>query len=149
MTSVNDVSAPLNGPWSEHIAGLLGSALKRIRAEILEASEEQFPGLRVSHYRLLELIPPDGARITDLAEVAVMTKQGLGQHVDYLQRLGYVESDRLRADRRVRLVRRTTRGDEAAAYSRAAIERVESLWSDRLGPERYELLRNILRELGT
>ncbi|MFG1911783.1 MarR family transcriptional regulator [Kribbella sp. NPDC048928] len=148
MTSVNDVAAPLSGPWSEHIAGLLGAALKRIRAEILEASEEQFPGLRVSHYRLLEMIPPDGARITDLAEVAVMTKQGLGQHVDYLQRLGYVESDRLRTDRRVRLVRRTVRGDEAAAYSRKAIERVEALWSTRLGQERYQALRETLRELG-
>lgn len=148
MTSVNDLSSPLAGPWSEHIAGLLGAALKRIRAEILETSEERFPGLRVSHYRLLELIPPEGARITDLAEVAMMTKQGLGQHVDYLQRLGYVESDRLRTDRRVRLVRRTARGDEAAAYSRAAIERVEALWSDRLGPDRYETLRETLRELG-
>jgi DNA-binding MarR family transcriptional regulator len=148
MTSVNDVTAPVSEPWSEHIAGLLGAALKRIRAEILETSEEHFPGLRVSHYRLLEMIPSDGARITDLAEVAVMTKQGLGQHVDYLQRLGYVESDRLRTDRRVRLVRRTPKGDEAAAYSRAAIQRVEDAWSTRLGTERYELLRNTLRELG-
>jgi DNA-binding MarR family transcriptional regulator len=132
MTSVNDVSGQLAGPWSEHIAGLLGAALYRIRAEILATSEEQFPGLRVSHYRLLELIPPDGARITDLAEAAVMTKQGLGQHVDYLQRLGYVESGRLREDRRVRLVRRTAKGDEAAAFSRAAIARVEQRWSDQL-----------------
>jgi DNA-binding MarR family transcriptional regulator len=148
MTSVNDVATSLSGPWSDHIAGLLGAALKRIRAEILEASEEHFPGLRVSHYRLLEMIPPDGARITDLAEVAVMTKQGLGQHVDYLQRLGYVESDRLRTDRRVRLVRRTPKGDEAAAYSRTAIERVEALWADRLGQDRYQALRETLRELG-
>ena len=102
----------------------------------------------MSHYRLLEMIPPDGARITDLAEVAVMTKQGLGQHVDYLQRLGYVESDRLRTDRRVRLVRRTPKGDEAAAYSRTAIERVEALWADRLGQDRYQALRESLRELG-
>jgi DNA-binding MarR family transcriptional regulator len=149
MTSVNDVSSRLPGPWSEHVAGLLGGALRRLREEILADSEEQFPGLRVSHYRLLEMIPPGGARITDLAEVALMTKQGLGQHVDYLQRLGYVESDRLRADRRVRLVRRTPKGDEAAAYSQAAIERVEEIWSARLGPERYEALRETLRELSS
>jgi DNA-binding MarR family transcriptional regulator len=149
MTSVNDVSGRFEGPWPEHIAGILGAALRRIREEILATSEEHFPGLRVSHYRLLELIPPDGARITDLAEVALMTKQGLGQHVDYLQRLGYVESDRLRADRRVRLVRRTAKGDGAVAYSRAAIENVEKLWAERLGPERYDVLRETLRELGS
>ena len=147
MTSVNDLSGRPSGPWPEHIAGLLGGALRRLREEILAVSDD-FPGLRVSHYRLLELIPPDGARITDLAEVALMTKQALGQHVDYLQRLGYTESDRLRADRRVRLVRRTARGEEAVAFSRAAIERVEALWADQLGPERYEEFREILRVIG-
>ena len=147
MTSVNDLSGRPAGPWPEHIAGLLGGALRRLREEILAVSDD-FPGLRVSHYRLLELIPPDGARITDLAEVALMTKQALGQHVDYLQRLGYTESDRLRGDRRVRLVRRTARGEEAVAFSRAAIERVEALWAEQLGPERYEEFRETLRVLG-
>ena len=147
MTSVNDLSGRPPGPWPEHIAGLLGRALRRLREEILAVSDD-FPGLRVSHYRLLELIPPDGARITDLAEVALMTKQALGQHVDYLQGLGYTESDRLRADRRVRLVRRTARGEEAVAFSRAAIERVEALWADQLGLERYEEFREILRVIG-
>ena len=147
MTSVNDLSGRPSGPWPEHIAGLLGGALRRLREEILAVSDD-FPGLRVSHYRLLELIPPDGARITDLAEVALMTKQALGQHVDYLQGLGYTESDRLRADRRVRLVRRTARGEEAVAFSRAAIERVEARWADQLGLERYEEFREILRVIG-
>ena len=148
MTSVNDLSGTPTGPWPEHIAGLLGQALRRLREEILDGSDQDFPGLRVSHYRLLELIPPEGARITDLAEVATMTKQGLGQHVDYLQKLGYTESDRLRGDRRVRLVRRTERGEDAVAYSRAAIERVEALWAEQLGPERFEELREILRVIG-
>ncbi|WP_410785176.1 MarR family winged helix-turn-helix transcriptional regulator [Kribbella sp. C-35] len=144
MTSVND--DPRVG--TDHIAALLGLALRRIRSEILATSEERFPGLRVSHYRLLDLIPPEGARITDLAEVATMTKQGLGQHVDYLQKLGYTESARLPTDRRVRLVRRTPRGDEAVAFSRAAIARVEQSWSTQLGPTRYTHLRQTLHELG-
>jgi DNA-binding MarR family transcriptional regulator len=144
MTSVND-----DPRVDDHVAGLLGQALRRIRAEILADSEAHFPGLRVSHYRLLELIPPEGARITDLAEVATMTKQGLGQHVDYLQKLGYTESDRLPDDRRVRLVRRTPLGDEAVAYSRAAIARVEATWTAQLGHTRYAALQQTLRELGT
>jgi DNA-binding MarR family transcriptional regulator len=146
MASVNDVQS--GRVEVDHIAALLTFAMKRVRAEIMATSEEAFPGLRVSHYRLLELIPPDGARVTDLAEVAMMTKQALGQHVDYLQQLGFTESDRLREDRRVRLVRRTARGDEAVAFSRAAIARVEQMWIDRLGRERYDVLRETLRELG-
>ncbi|MEU8226379.1 MarR family winged helix-turn-helix transcriptional regulator [Kribbella sp. NPDC048915] len=144
MTSVNDDSRV----GAAHVGRLLGMALLRIRAEILATTSERFPGLRVSHYRLLELIPPDGARITDLAEIATMTKQGLGQHVDYLQRLGYTTSERLPEDRRVRLVRRTPLGDEALAYSQAAIARVEERWSRQLGPDRYESFRQTLRELG-
>jgi DNA-binding MarR family transcriptional regulator len=144
MTSVNDESRV----GATHVGGLLGTALLRIRAEILATTSERFPGLRVSHYRLLELIPPEGARITDLAEVAAMTKQGLGQHVDYLQRLGYTTSERLPEDRRVRLVRRTPLGDEALTAGQAAIARVERAWSHQLGPDRYESFRQTLRELG-
>ncbi|MFD7155812.1 MarR family winged helix-turn-helix transcriptional regulator [Kribbella sp. NPDC059898] len=139
MTSVNG---------TDHVARLLGEALRRIRAEILADAEQQFPGLRVSHYRLLEFIPPDGARITDLAEAAMMTKQGLGQHVDYLQKLGYTESARLPEDRRVRLVRRTPAGDKAVAYGQSAIARVEEAWSNHLGPTRYAAFRQTLQELG-
>lgn len=127
---------------------MLGRVLRRLREEVLANSEANFPGLRVSHYRLLDLIPPEGARITDLAEVAGMTKQGLGQHVDYLQGLGFTESDRLPEDRRVRLVRRTAKGDEAVASSRQAIARMETLWEERLGPDRYALVREALAELG-
>jgi DNA-binding MarR family transcriptional regulator len=150
MTSVNALSdSPVDPPVRRglHIAGLFGLALKRLRDEILEDSARHFPGLRVSHYRLLELIPDSGARITDLAEVAGMTKQGLGQHVDYLQERGYTESERLPEDRRVRLVRRTGKGDEAVAFSHAAIGRVQSTWRDQLGAERYDALESILLEL--
>ena len=144
MTSVNGEAQV----GADHIAALLGRALTAIRAEILVESEERYPDLRISHYRLMDLIPSDGIRITDLAVSAAMTKQGLGQHVDYLQGLGYTESDRLRGDRRVRLVRRTPLGDEAVAFGRAAIGRVEAVWIDRLGRERFELLREMLAELG-
>jgi DNA-binding MarR family transcriptional regulator len=147
MTSVNALSGSSASSRGLHIAGLLGLALKRLRVEILADSESSFPGLRVSHFRLLELMPADGARITDLAEIAGMTKQALGQHVDYLQERGYTESETLPEDRRVRLVRRTAKGDEAVVFSQAAIGRVEQHWREQLGQERYELVREALLEL--
>lgn len=148
MTSVNGIPTAPDGSADPHIAWLLGLVLKRLRAGIVEQSEAAFPGLRVSHFRLLELIPDGGGRITDLAEIAGMTKQGVGQHVDYLQDLGYTESDRLPDDRRVRLVRRTAKGDQAVAFSRAAIGRVEEVWQAEIGAERYAALREALRDLG-
>jgi DNA-binding MarR family transcriptional regulator len=145
MTSVNGLSG-LETP--AHIANLLGFVLGRLRKQILAGAELPYPGLRVSHYRLLDMIPPEGARITDLAAHAGMTKQGLGQHVDYLQERGYAESARLEGDRRVRLVRRTEKGDAATAYARAAIARVEQEWAEQLGAERYADFREALFELG-
>jgi DNA-binding MarR family transcriptional regulator len=145
MTSVNGLSGLSTPP---HVANLLGAVMARMRAEILEGAEQPFPGLRVSHYRLLDMIPPEGARITDLAAYAGMTKQGLGQHVDYLQAQGYAESARLETDRRVRLVRRTRKGDEAAAFARDAIDRVEQVWAERLGDDRYADFRQVLIEIG-
>ena len=148
MTSVNGIShSQVSG--GPHIARLLALALDRLRLDLLRETEAAFPGLRASHLRLLEFIPADGARITDLAEVAGMTKQGLGQHVDYLQARGYTGSDRLPDDRRVRLVRRTAKGDEAVAFTRAVIARVEQSWQAELGPERYAVLRQALADLGT
>ena len=52
-------------------------------------------------------------------------------------------------DRRVRLVRRTAKGDEAVAFTRAVIARVEQSWQAELGPERYGVLRQALADLGT
>jgi DNA-binding MarR family transcriptional regulator len=147
MTSVNALSGDTSGLGDLHIAGLLALVMKRLRLGILADSETRFPGLRVSHYRLLELIPAAGARITDLAEIAGMTKQGLGQHMDYLQERGYTESERLPEDRRVRLVRRTGKGDEAVEFSHVAIGRVEEEWRDQLGPDKYELVREALMQL--
>jgi DNA-binding MarR family transcriptional regulator len=149
MTSVNGLSRNIDTEIAGlHVAALLGLVLRRLRLEILEDSEAAFPGLRVSHFRLLELIPADGARITDLAEAAGMTKQGLGQHVDYLQGLGFTESERLQDDRRVRMVRRTAKGNEAVDFSRRAIARVERTWVEQLGAERYAALREALLDLG-
>jgi DNA-binding MarR family transcriptional regulator len=141
MTSVNDET-------DLHVAALLGLALVRVRTEMLADVEAEFPGLRVSHLRLLELIPAEGARITDLAEIAGMTKQGLGQHVDYLQARGYTDSVRQPDDRRVRLVRRTARGDAAGEFSRQLIAKIEQEWEAELGPQRYAAFRAALADIG-
>src|SRR3954453_20799944 len=116
MTSVNGLSRSqiFDGP---HIARLLALALERLRLDLLRETTAAFPGLRASHLRLLELIPDEAARITDLAEVAGMNKQGVGYNVDYLRDRGYTAPEGLPDVRRVRLVRRTAKGDEAVAFT--------------------------------
>ena len=93
------------------VSGEFEFVQKRLRAELGAAGLRDFPELRGSHRRILQMIPAGGIRITDLARMAGMTKQSLGEFVDWLERRGFVTSGRDPADGRVRLVTRTADGD--------------------------------------
>ncbi len=134
-------------PLPDHIARWLEAVTKRLHLE-LGAQSWDFPGLRGSHRRILQMIPPDGIRITDLARLAGMTKQALGEFVNSLEDSGFVSSGPHPADRRVRLVRRTRQGDEAAESATRAIASVESSWRQEIGSGRYDAMKQALRELG-
>lgn len=140
MTSVNAFSAP-------NIAQLIEFAMRRFAGQLREGMSVP-EDLRTSHLRLLSVIPDDGARVTDLAVEAAMTKQALGQFVDHMQQHGYVESVRSPRDKRVRIVRRTAKGTQVRDAAVAAIGRVERAWRSELGDERYELMCAALREVG-
>lgn len=146
MTSVKP---PPGDALPDHIARWLEQVTRRLHAD-LGAQEDlrDFPELRGSHRRLLQMIPPPGIRITDLALLAGMTKQALGEFVDWLEQAGFVASGRDPADGRVRLVTRTERGDAAAATAQRAIEAVERAWRQELGDSRYETMKQALRDLG-
>jgi DNA-binding MarR family transcriptional regulator len=150
MSGVNGKSELAAEPPAEHIAMLLDLASRRLRRDLNRLADQldtRYPQLRGSHFRLLQIIPAGGARITDLADMAAMTKQSLGEFVDHLEQHGYVESVRLPADRRVRLVRRTAAGDAAVADALRTIARLENHWRDELGERRYTTMRAALREL--
>src|ERR1700745_703953 len=98
----------------DHLPRWLEAVTRRLRAELGASGLRDFPDLRGSHRRILQMIPADGIRITDLAERAGMTKQSLGEFVGWLEDAGFVASARDPADGRVRLVTRTAEGDTAA-----------------------------------
>lgn len=110
--------------------------------------EPRFPGLRGSHYRLLTLIPDDGARITDLVDEALMTKQALGQFARYLHGLGYLEIAADPTDRRAKIIRKTARGQKAERASLGVLDELEVEWREQVGDRRYRALRKTLEELG-
>lgn len=146
MTSVKP---PPGDALPDHIARWLEQVTRRLHADLgAQEGLRDFPELRGSHRRLLQMIPPPGIRITDLALLAGMTKQALGEFVDWLEQAGFVASGRDPADGRVRLVTRTERGDAAAATAQRAIEAVERAWRQELGDSRYETMKQALRDLG-
>jgi DNA-binding MarR family transcriptional regulator len=84
------------------------------------------PGLRASHFQLAPHIELEGSRLTDIAERAGITKQAVGQLVDELEAMGYVERVSDPRDGRARLVVYTARGLAAMSDGLAALAEVEA-----------------------
>ena len=138
---------PAEDGLPDHLARWLEAASKRLHADLGARGMLEFPELRGSHRRILQMIPAQGIRITDLARIAGMTKQALGEFVDWLERSGFVASGRDPADGRVRLVTRTAQGDAAASAAQHAIEAVERAWRQEIGDRRYETMKQAMRDL--
>jgi DNA-binding MarR family transcriptional regulator len=106
-----------------------------------------YADLRPPHFAVFQRLPPEGARATDLAEQSHLTKQYMGTLIDYLEVRGYVVREPDPTDRRASLVKWTERGQVVAALARESLGRLEDEWAARLGGDRLEELRGLLRDL--
>lgn len=135
------MSAAGPGP---HVAMLLGLALARVRAGVVP---EEWDGLRVSHFRVLEAVADGAGRTVDLAQVLGMTKQGAGQHVAFLVDGGFLAVGHDPGDRRVRRISVTARGEDLIGRLRVYLSAVERTWAAEVGPHDYEVFRRVLARI--
>ena len=144
--------ADVNGePPPRHVAHLLWTVLQRARADglALLADDPDVTGpLTAAHARLLDHLPPGGARVTELAGSVRITKQALGQLAGQLADRGYVEIVADPSDGRARLIRCTPRGEAARGAIHAIAERLEDRWRAEVGEARYAVFREVLVALG-
>jgi DNA-binding MarR family transcriptional regulator len=122
------------------LAGLLDIAKGAVLAEFER-------DLRPTHGCVFRFVRGDGMRLTELAGLAGMTKQSVGELVDDLVGLGYVERAPDPADGRAKLIRLTPRGAEAQREGFRLFARLEARWAKRFGAERLALLRETLEEI--
>jgi DNA-binding MarR family transcriptional regulator len=94
-------------------------------------------------------VDPEGTRLSVLAARAQIAKQTATALVDKLERAGYVERVADPTDGRARLVRMTSRAQEAIPHARAEEDRIEQEWRAHLGTKRMRQLREALTELRT
>lgn len=106
-----------------------------------------YADLSPSHFTVFQHMPPEGARLTELARAAQITKQSMGYLVDYLAQRGYVERAFDPEDGRARLIRLTGKGLEIERLARGAIARTEADWAEHLGASRMRELVEILEDL--
>jgi DNA-binding MarR family transcriptional regulator len=124
--------------------GLVRTVTDRTRVELAAAG---FSDVRPVHNLVLAQVEGGGARITDLADRAGITKQAVTLMVDHLERGGYVARVADPSDRRAKLVVLTDRGRAAAVASLRIAEEIERGWTQRLGAGRLAELKRALAEL--
>lgn len=106
-----------------------------------------FTDIRESHGCVFRHLPPEGLRLSDLADLAGLTKQSVGEHVGILEELGYVERAPDGRDGRVKIIRPTEKGRAAQTAARKAFLEVEASWADAIGEERVAGLRDALEAI--
>jgi DNA-binding MarR family transcriptional regulator len=90
---------------------------------------------------------PSGLSISELAQMAGMTTQSMGELVQHLTRGGYVEKERSQRDQRTRIVKLTPKGSDLSMFLYSVIGDIERDWAEKVGYQRFQELRNILLDL--
>jgi DNA-binding MarR family transcriptional regulator len=150
---MNPVKPPKSVPSAStrihpHIGVLLERLNRRLNAaSIARFQREGFPDLREGHRTVFVYLPEGGARLTDLAKRARITKQSMGALVRELEDLGYLERRVDPTDARARIITFTERGQRANDIGVEEILATEEAWAREVGATRMKVLRETLERL--
>jgi DNA-binding MarR family transcriptional regulator len=137
-TDSSDIPSPV-------MIRLLSVAMDQFADELYQRiAETPFDDIRPGHGCVFGNIDPDGSRLTDLAERAMMTKQSVGEVTTDLEHRGYVERVPDPSDGRAKIIRLTDRGRAAQQVGLELIDALERDWAGRFGEERVAALREAL-----
>jgi DNA-binding MarR family transcriptional regulator len=135
--------------------GLLIGTLLRIPYTVIAEKLEKglaaagYWEVRRAHFPVLQYLSerPEGARTTDLATWAHITKPSMVYLVNSLEVHGYVERVPDPVDGRAQSVRLTARGLEVVRTNCRLVRQIEADWEGRIGASRMEQLKQTLRDL--
>ncbi len=115
-----------------------------VRADL---AQNGFGDVAPSHSALLRNVGDDGARPSELAAYAGVTRQAITKLVDELERLDLVRRDPDPDDGRGVIVRYTDRGRAGVALARKRMLALERDYAARVGAERWAEVRSTLETL--
>jgi DNA-binding MarR family transcriptional regulator len=138
----------MNVPVTAEIGELLGSVRDGIVEEVQRrVAAAGYTDVRASHDCVFRHLSADGVRLRDLAVLSQLTAPAIGEHVDELERLGYVERVPDPSDRRAKLIRPTRRGTAFMRAAYDALAQIESEWTAAVGAEGLTRLRDGLAQV--
>jgi DNA-binding MarR family transcriptional regulator len=139
---------PLSDAWRQtHLGRLLGHAMRRFdeRVLYLMAHNVEVPlalsnlaardQVSAAHVHITRHLPVHGARLTELATRAGMTKQAMGQLVDQCEAWGLVRREASVHDARARQVVFTATGLAWLQAFQDAVAQAEEEFRDAVGAE--------------
>jgi DNA-binding MarR family transcriptional regulator len=133
-------------------SGSFGNLLRDPALAINEIVSERlaelgYQNFRTAHGTIGQHIADGGSRVTELADLAQVSKPTVVYLVNDLERLGYVERVPDPADGRAKLVRLTERGLAAQRAGTQIVRQIEADWGELLGVSDFEALRALLQRL--
>jgi DNA-binding MarR family transcriptional regulator len=134
---------------ARNTVSMLGQAYSLLGFQIVDGVVGAGYPQKPSHSAVFAQISPEGSRLSALARGANMTPQAMGELVDELEELGYVERRPDPTDRRAKLIMLTPRGHDCIAAGIATIQGIERRIDQILGADGHAELRRLLTELLT
>lgn len=135
--------------FKETKSRLLGRLLNKSYRYMSEVAtdflrEKGYTDFRVGHIVALVHIEFEGDTVNTLANRAGITKQGMSKIVKELVEGEYVVSEKHPSDARSVVVKLTNRGYEALTHWKACTELIDKKFTEILGSERLEQVKDIL-----
>src|SRR5215207_6414633 len=115
--------------------------------QVAEGAARAGHPVKASHSAVFGQMTAEGSRLTDLAKGANMTPQAMGELVDELEALGYLERRPDPTDRRAKLITLTESGRQCVSAGINTIGDIERSITDALGARGHRELRRMLRKL--
>ncbi|NLS18225.1 winged helix-turn-helix transcriptional regulator [Rhizobium sp. P40RR-XXII] len=109
--------------------------------------ERGHPVIRPKHGAIFANIDEEGTRASLLAERAGMGKAAMGELIDDLERLGYVERAPDPTDRRAKLVTPGPKARQVMQIVHEFNDGIERRYRELLGEQAYQILRTALRTI--
>jgi DNA-binding MarR family transcriptional regulator len=138
--------SPAPGP--PLIGALLRAAFETVRDRMLAGLHQRgYDDLVAAHLNVVQYPGPENLRPSELAARTRMSKQALNYLLGQLEQLGYLTREDDDEDQRSKRIHLTPRGRAAGAAIREIVRDVEAEWEQRLGPEQFAQLRDLLTQL--
>lgn len=141
------MSSPTEEPMIDRkpMIAIVDRLLRLLATDMLRAAHERgHTQIRPAHDPVFATLPSEGARASDMAFRAGITKQSMGEAIRDMVALGLVEMTEDPTDRRAKVVRFTDAGLEVARDGKRHMYALEQQWIEKFGEANYETAREVL-----